>query len=144
VKADGTETFVLKANRVEVKLDNDLITRAAISTLNEIFGTNIVINTETYQITGEMKATEASHYPNSGAYSNDNYGFENELRRAAKEWGPDIIAAATSGGGLDEFRWDGRQITGMLTMYRAEENRDQDLAKEYGFDLEFTHIDAHI
>lgn len=135
---DGTETFQMKVTSVEPSITNNLAVRSIISAVGGLAGKDPVLNKETYQIDGDIKGMEATDYPNSGSYSDHDYGYENELRRAAKEWGPDLS------NGFDVFFWDGRTIEGVITDMSPREDRGQDKGRDYTFTMEFTHLDVYI
>lgn len=135
---DGSETFRLKVDSVEPTISNGLFTRSLISATGGLAGKDPILNKETYQITGDIKAMEASDYPNSAGYSDDDRGMEIELRRASKEWGPDTTD------GFDTMTWDGRVIEGVITEFSPREDRSSDIGRNYTFSMEFTHIDVYI
>lgn len=145
---DGSETFTLQAERVERSVDNSPTTRAALATVGELVGHDPVLNTYTFEIEAHIQDVSASDYPNSGNYSDHDFGFENEIIRAALEWGPD----ATDG--FDVFEWgDTSKYTGggsnpriidvIITNVTTEENRDQRIADAYDLNIELFHFDVY-
>lgn len=136
-KNDATETFTLKVNNVTASNANNIITHTIISAAGSIAGSAPLFEKETYELSGVIKGMEAADYPNSGTYSDDDYGQAEELRRATKEWG-DIQ------NGLDTFKWDGRSIGVVISELRLDQNREQDIPKQYGFTLELTAFDTPI
>lgn len=141
VRNDGSEEFVFKAEVVEDTHSNGLVTDSIVSALREVIGGKLVFDKETVKVEGIIKDAEASHYPNSGTYSNGDLGFERELNRAAKEWGYDTTD------GFDLLYWDDRSpIQGVITEATARENAaDPEMGPgSYEFTLEFTYLDAYI
>lgn len=136
-KNDGSETFTLKVNNVTASNANNVITHTIISVAGSIAGSAPLFEKETYELSGEIKGMEADDYPNSGTYSDDDYGQAEELRRATKVWG-DIQ------NGLDTLRWDGRSIGVVISEFRLDQNREQDIPKNYTFTLELTAFDTPI
>lgn len=138
---DGSEVFQLRCEKVKSKVGNSLITRSILSGLGDLIaGADPVLNTESYQLQNVLvRNVDASDYPNSGVYANDNYGMENELRRAAKEWGPDISD------GFDELYWDGREINGVITDFSSEQSAAEDgVPRVYTCDIEITHVSVYV
>ncbi|AGM11814.1 hypothetical protein M201_gp44 [Haloarcula californiae tailed virus 2] len=136
-KNDGSETFTLKVNNVTASNANNVITHTIVSVAGSIAGSAPLFEKETYELSGEIKGMEAADYPNSGTYSDDDYGQAEELRRATKVWG-DIQ------NGLDTLRWDGRSIGVVISEFRLDQNREQDIPKNYTFTLELTAFDTPI
>jgi len=136
---DGSETFVLKATRVDPSVENGLITDSIISaTSRQVLGGKFVLANETYQIDFDIQGMEAADYPNSGSYSNHDYGFKSELWRAAHEWG------FTIADGFDQLYYDGDLIDGVITLFNPTEDTEQRKARTYDATVEFTHLDAFI
>ena len=136
-KNDGSESFTLKVNHVTNNNSNNIITHTIISAAGSIAGSEPLFERENYELTGEIRGMEAEDYPNSGTYSNHDYGQAEELRRASKEWG-DIV------NGLDTLRWDGRTIGCVISEFRLEQDRSQDPEKQYTFTLELSAFDTSI
>lgn len=138
---DGSETFTFKAEDTDYTQSNGLVTDSVISALREVIGGKLVLNAETIVVTGIIKDMDAADYPNSASYSDDDLGFESELRRAGKEWG------WTSSDGFDQLYWGPRpSIQGVLTEVGVTEDAaDPELgAGSYTFELEWTYLDAFI
>jgi hypothetical protein len=140
-KADGTETFKLRTEKVTSKVSNGLVSRSILSGLGDLVaGSDPVLNTETYKLQNvRIRNVDASDYPNSSSYSNDNYGMENELRRAAKEYGPSLAQ------GFDTLNWDGRQIDVVITDFTSEQSQVEDgVPRVYTANIEVTHVDVYV
>jgi len=138
---DGSETFQLRVEKVESKVSNGLITRSILSGLGDLVaGSDPVLNTETYKLQNvQIRNVDANDYPNSSSYSNDNYGMENELRRAAKEWGPSAAQ------GFDQLHWDGRDIDMVITDFSSAQSAvDDGVPKVYTVNMEVTHVDVYV
>jgi len=138
---DGSETFQLRVEKVESKVSNGLITRSILSGLGDLVaGSDPVLNTETYKLQNvQIRNVDANDYPNSSSYSNDNYGMENELRRASKEWGPSAAQ------GFDQLAWDGRNIDVVITDFSSAQNAvDDGVPKVYTVNMELTHVDVYV
>lgn len=137
-KNDGTETFVLKVNNITASNANNIITHTIIAEAGAIAGEEPLFEKEEYELSGEIKGMEAADYPNSGTYSDDDFGQAEELRRATKEWG-DIAS-----NGLDLLRWDGRSIDVVISELRLDQNRENDPEKQYTFTLSLTAFDTAV
>lgn len=140
-KADGSETFQLRTEKVESKVSNGLITRSILSGLGDLVaGSDPVLNTESYKLQNvQIRNVDAADYPNAGSYSDDNYGMENELRRAAKEWGP------SAGQGFDQLKWDGRTIDIVITDFNSIQSAaDDGVPKVYTANIQVTHVDVYV
>lgn len=138
---DGSETFQLRVEKVESKVSNGLITRSILSGLGDLVaGSDPVLNTETYKLQNvQIRNVDAADYPNSSSYTNDNYGMENELRRAAKEWGPSAAQ------GFDQLSWDGRTIDVVITDFSSAQSAvDDGVPKVYTVNMELTHVDVYV
>lgn len=136
---DSSETFVLKAYNVDPSVENGLVTDSIISaTSRQLLGGKLVLSAETYQISFEIQGMESTDYPNSGSYSNDDYGFRWELWRAAHQWG------FTIADGFDQLYYDGQLIDGVITLFNPTEDTEQKKARTYDATLEFTHVDAFV
>lgn len=141
VRNDGSETFEFKAEDVDYTQSNGLVTDSVISALREVIGGKLVLEKETIVVSGIVKDMPSDHYPNSGSYSDDDLGFESELRRAGKEWGFDTTD------GFDELYWGPRPaFQGVLTEVGiTEDATSTELgAGSYEFEIEFTYLDAFI
>lgn len=141
VKSDGSETFQLRTEKVQSKVSNGLITRSILSGLGDLVaGSDPVLNTETYKLQNVLiRNVDANDYPNSSSYSNDNYGMENELRRAAKEWGPSAAQ------GFDTLNWDGRTIDVVITDFTSDQKQSEDgVPRVYTVNMEVTHVDVYV
>lgn len=141
-KNDGTEKFTLKVTNVKTQVSNNVIVKSILSAAGGLAGANPVLSKEAYQCSVVIKDMEASDYPNSGSYSTTpnthNYGQMEELRRAAREWGPD------TNDGFDQFLYDGRSIDVVISDLQLNEDRSQDLSREWAGTLELTHYDVYI
>lgn len=141
VRNDGSETFEFKAEDVDYTQSNGLVTDSVISALREVIGGKLVLEKETVVVGGIVKDMPPDHYPNSGSYSDDDLGFESELRRAGKEWGFDTTD------GFDTLVWGPRPaLQGVLTEVGiTEDATTPELGPgSYTFEIEFTYLDAFI
>lgn len=136
-KNDGSEQFTLKVNNVTMSNSSNVIVKSIISAAGELAGTDPVLAKETYELSGDIRGMDGTDYPNSGVYSDDDFGMTEELRRAAKQWGPD------TNNGLDTLDWDGRTIDVVISEIRIDQNRNQDPEKQYSFTLELTTYDVY-
>jgi hypothetical protein len=137
-KNDGTETFTLKVNTISSVNANNIITHTIVAEAGDIAGEEPLFEKESYELSGEVRGMEATDYPNSGTYNDDDYGQVEELRRAAKQWG-DLAS-----NGLDTLVWDGRSIGVVFSEIRVEQNREEDPEKQYTFTMELTAFDTPI
>lgn len=136
---DGSETFVLKATSVEMTVSNGLVTDSIISAAsNQVLGSKLVLDAQTYQIDLEIQGMESGDYPNSASYSDDDKGFRDELKRASLEWG------FTLADQFDVLYYDGRTIDGVLTEYSPVEDLSSRQARTYDATIEWTHLDAWV
>lgn len=147
VRNDGSETFRLKANRVETSVENSIVTDSIISAASrKVAGGKLVLELQTYNIDFVIQGMTPSDYPNSGQYDgssastpdNDDYGFREELMRASKEWGYDTA------NGFDELVYDGRRIDGVITAFDPTEDTEQRPGRTYDATLEWTFLDAYV
>lgn len=144
VKNDGSETFNLKAESVEVNVSNNLVARAILSAAGDFAGADPVLNTEKYQVTGIMISDiDDSDFPTGRANgsipnSENNERMESALRRAAKEWGPD------TSDGFDQLKWNHQSIDVIITSYGATESAEQPRDNIFMADLELTHVDVYV
>lgn len=137
-KNDGSETFTLKVNNLTSSNANNVITHTIVAEAGNLAGEEPIFEKESYELTGVIQAMEASDYPNSGVYSDDDFGMVEELRRATKQWG-DIAS-----NGLDTLRWDGRTIGVVISELRIDQNREETPEKEYSFTLEVVAFDTPV
>ena len=137
-KNDGSEKFTLKVNNLTSSNANNVITHTIVAEAGQIAGEAPLFEKEEYELSGVIKGMEASDYPNSGTYSDDDYGQVEELRRVTKEWG-DIVS-----NGLDTLYWDGRTIGVVISELRLDQNRENDPENQYGFTLSLTAFDTPI
>lgn len=138
---DGTETFDFKATSVEYSASNGVVTSSVISALREVIGGKLVIENETIVVKADVKNMDADQFPNSGTYSDDDLGFESELRRAHKEWGFDTTD------GFDLLTWGPRpDFQGVFTdITVSEDTQDAEMgAGSYSVEVEWTYLDAFI
>ncbi len=136
-KNDGSEKFTLKTNNLTSSNANNVILHTIVAEAGRIAGEEPIFEKESYELTGVIQAMEAADYPNSGTYSDDDFGFVEELRRATKEWG-DIS------NGLDTLYWDGRTIDVVISEVRIDQNREETPEKEYSFTMELTAFDTPV
>ncbi len=137
-KNDGSETFTLKVNNLTSSNANNVITHTIVAEAGNLAGEEPIFEKESYELTGVVQAMEAADYPNSGTYSDDDFGMVEELRRATKQWG-DIAS-----NGLDTLRWDGRTIGVVISELRIDQNREKTPEKEYSFTLEVVAFDTPV
>jgi len=136
---DGSEQFTLKAEGVDRSVENGLVTDSIISAASrQVLGGKLVLSAETYQIDFPIQGMEAADYPNSGTYTDHDWGFNEELWRAAHEWG------FTLSDGLDTLDYKDKTIEGVITLFNPTEDTNQNKPGAYEATLEFTHIDAYV
>lgn len=153
VKNDGTETFNLKCEGVQVKLGNNIVARSILSAAGDLAGADPVLNTETYQLKSvRISDVDDSDFPESRVPTTKDYAgntktipdtdnnqqMEAALRAAAKEWGPD------GGDGFDQFIWNDQSISVVITSYSAREAAVDPKTGIFTVDIELTHIDAYV
>jgi hypothetical protein len=138
VKNDGSETFVLKVENIENTNSNNIVTHTLVSEIGNIAGEEPLFEKEGYTVDGVIAGTEPADYPNSGTYSNHDYGMSEELRRAVRQWGN----VAT--GGLDTLQWDGRSIGVVIADFILTQDRTADGPRQYTYTLELTSYDTSI
>lgn len=138
---DGSEEFTLKAETVQYRQSNSLVTDSVISALREIVGGKLVLEKENYVISGNIKGVDPAHYPNSSLYSDHDYGMKRELDRAGDVWGFD------STDGFDQMTW-GRDPArqGILTELSITEDASNSQlgSGAYEFEIEWTYLDAYV
>lgn len=138
---DLSEEFTLKAESVQYRQSNGLVTDSVISALREIVGGKFVLEKETYVISGIIKGVDPSHYPNSGTYVDDDYGMKSELDRAGEAWGFDTTD------GFDTMKW-GRDPPrqGVFTeLVITEDATNPEMGSgAYEFEVEWTYLDAFV
>lgn len=136
---DGDETFVCKAESVELVASNGLIMDSIISAVtNKVLGSKFVLEAVTYQIDLTIQGMEAGDYPNSASYTDHDKGFRDELYRACLEWG------FTLSDDFDILYYDGRTIDGLITEYSPLEDLSQKQQRTYDATLEWTHLADYI
>lgn len=136
---DGSETFTLKANRVQTQVSNGFVTDSVISgTSRKVLGGKLVLELQTYQVDAIIQGMEAADYPNSGSYSDHDYGFKQELERASKEWG------FTTADGFDQIVYDGQTIDGVFTSFDFTEDTEQRKRRSYEGTVEWTFLNDFI
>jgi len=136
---DGSETFVLKAESVDRSVENGLVTDSIISAVSrQVVGGKLVLSRETYQIDFPIQGMEAADYPNSGTYTDHDWGFNEELWRAAHDWG------FTLADGFDTLSYRDRTVDGVITLFNPKEDTGQQKAGTFDASLEFTHLDAYV
>lgn len=136
-KNDASEKFTLKVANLTSSNANNIILHTIVAEAGRLAGESPVFEKESYELTGEIVGMEAADYPNSGTYSDDDYGMVEELRRATKQWG-DIS------NGLDTLYWDGRVIDVAISEIRIDQNREEKPEKEYSFTMELTAFDTPV
>jgi hypothetical protein len=143
--------FFLKADSVEVSVGNNLIARAILSAAGDIAGSDPVLNSVSYQVTGiRLQAISDEDYPDeplnqapSGYYDDIPSDDHNQrmmvaLKEAAKQWGPD------SDGDIDQLVWGGQTIPVVITSFSATESASSPKPDVYEADMELTHISAYV
>lgn len=144
---DGSETFRLKATRVETEISNGLVTDSLISGVTRaVVGGKFVLDLRTFTVSIDIQGMDPGDYPNSATYDgsspdspdDDDYGFRWELERAGLEWG------WTSADGFDQLEYDGRTFDGVITNLSVTEDTDASKARTYEATIEFTYLDAFI
>ena len=136
---DGSETFVLKTSRIDHEISNGLVTDSIISGVSrELGGGKLVLDIRKFEIDIDIQGMEAADYPNSSTYSDDDYGYAQELERAALTWG------WTSSDGFDTLNYDGRTLTGVLTNLNLVENTENTKARQYTGNIEWTYLDVFV
>jgi len=143
---DGSETFRLKANRVETDVENGLITDSLASAFRQVVGSKLRLDLQTYTVDFVIQGMTPDDYPNASTYDgsspstpdDDDYGFRDELIRASKEWGYDTA------NGFDTLEYDGRQIDGVITSFNPTEDTDQRPGRTYDATLEWTFLNDFV
>lgn len=136
---DGSETFRLKASRVETSVENNVATDSIISGASRaLAGGKLVLGLQRYQITIVIQGTEPGDYPNSATHTDDDKGMRDELLRASKTFG------FTVADGFDKLLYDGRQIDGVFTGLDITEDTGSRPARTYEASIEWTHLDAFV
>lgn len=144
VRNDGSASFNLKCESVEVNVGNNLVARAILSAAGDIAGADPVLNTETYQLTGVTLAdVDDADFPTSLADSaipdsDNNQQMESALRSATKEWGPD------GSNGFDQLKWNDQSIGIVITSYSATESATQPKPGVFTVNMELTHISIYV
>jgi len=146
VRNDGSETFRLKANRVETDVENGLITDSLASAFRQVVGSKLRLDLQTYTIDFVIQGMTPDDYPNSSTYDgssastpdDDDYGFRDELIRASKEWGYD------TSNGFDTLVYDGREIDGVITSFNPTEDTEQRPGRTYDATLEWTFLNDFV
>lgn len=146
VRNDGSETFRLKANRVETDIENGIITDSLASAARQVVGSKLRLELQTYTIDFVIQGMTSNDYPNSAQYDgssastpdNDDYGFREELERASKEWGYDVS------NGFDTLEYDGRSIGGVITSFNPTEDTEQRPGRTYDATLEWTFLNEFV
>jgi len=147
IRNDGSETFRLKAERVETSVENGLVTDSIISAASrKVAGGKLVLDIQRYQIDFVIQGMTPEDYPNSSQYDgsgagrpdDDDYGFRDEFMRASKEWGYDTT------NGFDVLQYDGRTIDGVITAFDPTEDTQSRPGRTYDATLEWTFLDAYI
>lgn len=163
VRNDGSLTFNLKCQQVEVNLGNNVVSRALLSAAGDVAGADPVLNNESYRLIGVTLAeVDSSDYPSDdGDWGNtfqtipwktkdavgniqtipaseDEQRMEAALRHAAKEWGPDVED------GFDQLVWNDQHLDVIITSYGATESAEQPKPGVYQVDIEVTHVDVYV
>lgn len=138
---DASEEFTLKAESVQYRQSNGLVTDSVISGVREIVGGKFVLEKETYVINGIIKGVDATQYPNSSSYTDHDYGMKTELDRAGEAWGYDTTD------GFDTMTW-GRDPPrqGLFTeLVITEDATNPEMGSgAYEFEIEWTYLDAFV
>lgn len=137
---DGSESFTVKASSIEMTVSNGLVTDSIISALtnNRVLGSKLVLDAQTFQIDFVIQDMDGSDYPNSSAYSDNDKGYRDEMKRAALSWG------YTLSDEFDVLLYDGRTIDGVITEFSPLEDLNQRPGRTYDAHLEFTHLSDYI
>lgn len=148
---DRSQAFYMKAETVEVSVGNNLVARAVLSAAGDIAGSDPVLNSVSYQVTGiRLQGIEDDNYPDqpladspSGYHDNIDAGDHNQrmmvaLKEASKQWGP------SASGELDLLEWGGQEIPVVITSFSAQESATQPKPGVYTADLELTHISVYV
>jgi len=148
-KNDGLESFTLQATRVSRTLDQSLVQEAVMEALGDLTGSDPEINTYTLEVDGVIQDVSASDYPNSGDYSDHDFGMENELARAVEEWGPSAANGFTVFTWGDSSKYTGtganpREIDVVLTTLETTEDTEAHVAGAYEFSLTGKHVDIYV
>lgn len=143
--------FFLKCEDVEVNVGNNLIARAILSAAGDIAGSDPVLNSVTYQLTGvflqnvspddyptEPINDASTHYYENVASDDHNQRMMIALKEAAKQWGPD------ADGDMDTLVWGGQKIPVVITSFSAVESATSPKPDIYQVDIELTHISAYV
>lgn len=147
IRNDGSETFRLKAERVETSVENGLVTDSIISAASrQVAGGKLVLELQRYTIDFVIQGMTPDDYPNASTYDgssastpdNDDYGFREELMRASKEWGYDLS------NGFDTLEYDGRSIDGVITAFDPTEDTANRPGRTYDATLEWKFLDAYV
>lgn len=142
---DGSETFNLKATRVESEISNGVVTDSIISGVTrKVLGGKLVLDLRTFQIDIDIQGMDSGDYPNSSTYDgssserpdDDDYGYRWELERASLEWG------WSSGDGFDQLYYDGRTFNAVITNLSVTEDTESGKARTYTGTVEVTYLDA--
>lgn len=149
------DAFFLKCENVEVNVGNNLIARAILSAAGDIAGSDPVLNSVTYQLTGVyLQAISDEDYPDEPInqapteyYADVAAGDHNQrmmiaLKEAAKQWGPDSNLAKENA--MDTLEWDGQYIPVIITSFSASESASSPKPGIYQADIELTHISAYV
>lgn len=136
---DGSESFNFKSTRVETEVSNGLVTDSVISGASRrVVGGKFVLDIRTFDVDIDIQGMDAVDYPNSGTYSDDDYGYRWELERASLEWGWD----ATDG--FDKLKYDGRTFNVVITNFAVTEDTSDSVARTYTASVELTYLDAFV
>jgi len=148
---DRSDAFYMKAETVEVSVGNNLVARAVLSAAGDIAGSDPVLNSVSYQVTGiRLQGIEDDNYPDqpltdspSGYHDNIDASDHNQrmmvaLKEASKQWGP------SANGKMDLLEWGGQEIPVVITSFSAQESSTQPKPGVYTADLELTHISVYV
>lgn len=139
VRNDGSEQFILKADRVEETVSNGFVSDSIISGVTrKTLGAKLVLELITYQVDITIQGVEATDYPNSSSYTDHEWGMRQELRRASLHWG------YTMADGFDTLEYRDLSANGVLTEYSPMEDTDQRQAGTFTATIEWTNFTEFI
>jgi hypothetical protein len=145
IRNDGSESFDLKANKLDRSLGNNVVKQGVLAQAGEIAGKDVALGFETITVDGKIADTQQGTYPTGGNYPSINLSNwaratekEMALVHAAKTWGPD------NSDKFDVLEWGPRSIDGIITKLGTTENRSKNGPEQYTYTLEFTHITRYV
>jgi hypothetical protein len=148
IKNDGSETFNLPATSVQFSGERSVAAKAGKGAVKKIAGGVPEVDLFVFEVSGRIQNISGSDYPNNGDYTDDNAGFETELRRTLKDWNPEPP------GKFDTLKWDAgvytggganrREVPGTVTSVQTSQDTTQDGPRQYTFTIEFSQFDAYV